>query len=140
MVAKKVDDRHDETGRTKSALQAMMLAERFLDSSEFIDASLAFDGFDFAPVACTASVRQERALLPSRMTVQAPQTPCSHPTWVPVRQRSWRRKSLSSVRASIVRVIYAPLTLTVIVFSLISLEAFRGSRGSRRREAFGKDA
>ena len=30
---------------------------------------------------------------PSSSTVQAPQTPCSQPTWVPVRARSSRRKS-----------------------------------------------
>src|ERR1700730_1030585 len=36
------------------------------------------------PSACTASSRQERTGLPSRRTVQQPQTPCSHPTWVPV--------------------------------------------------------
>ena len=33
---------------------------------------------------CTASVRQARAIIPSTVTVQAPQTPCSHPTCVPV--------------------------------------------------------
>jgi hypothetical protein len=37
-----------------------------------------------APSACTASVRHERAGRPSSSTVQAPQTPCSQPTWVPV--------------------------------------------------------
>ena len=37
------------------------------------------------PEACTAKVRQERPALPSISTVQAPQTPCSQPTWVPVR-------------------------------------------------------
>src|ERR1700730_7538057 len=36
------------------------------------------------PSACTASGRQERTGLPSKSTVQQPQTPCSHPTWVPV--------------------------------------------------------
>ena len=37
-----------------------------------------------APSACTASVRQARAGAPSISTVQAPQTPCSQPTCVPV--------------------------------------------------------
>ena len=50
------------------------------------------------PSACTASIRHERTGSPSTSTVQAPQTPCSQPTWVPVRPRSWRRKSASDVR------------------------------------------
>ena len=37
-----------------------------------------------APCACTASIRQDRTMSPSTRTVQAPQTPCSQPTWVPV--------------------------------------------------------
>ena len=37
-----------------------------------------------APRACTASIRQPRTMSPSSRTVQAPQTPCSQPTWVPV--------------------------------------------------------
>ena len=40
-----------------------------------------------APSALTASRRQERTGTPSSRTVQAPHTPCSQPTWVPV---SWR--------------------------------------------------
>src|SRR6266516_5914243 len=44
-----------------------------------------------APSAVTASSRQERTATPSSRTVQAPQTPCSQPTWVPVSRRSWRR-------------------------------------------------
>ena len=34
--------------------------------------------------ACTASIRQARTGSPSQRMVQAPQTPCSQPTWVPV--------------------------------------------------------
>ena len=34
----------------------------------------------------------ERAGSPSNRIVQAPQTPCSQPTCVPVSPRSWRRK------------------------------------------------
>ena len=56
-----------------------------------------------APSAITAKVRQERAVTPSIITVQEPQTPCSQPTWVPVRRRSSRRKSLSNRRGSTVR-------------------------------------
>ena len=52
------------------------------------------------PCACTANMRQARAVRPSISTVQAPHTPCSQPTWVPVRPSSWRRKSASVMRAS----------------------------------------
>ena len=38
------------------------------------------------PSALTASIRQERMGRPSINTVQAPQTPCSQPTCVPVRR------------------------------------------------------
>ena len=37
-----------------------------------------------APSHCTASIRQPRTISPSTRTVQAPQTPCSQPTWLPV--------------------------------------------------------
>mgnify|MGYP000314128424 CR=1 FL=1 len=39
-----------------------------------------------------------RALKPSNKMVHAPQTPCSHPTCVPVSRNSWRRKSASVMR------------------------------------------
>ena len=53
-----------------------------------------------APSHCTASIRQPRTTTPSTRTVQAPQTPCSQPTWLPVSARSSRRKSTSVLRAS----------------------------------------
>src|SRR2546427_7043439 len=49
-----------------------------------------------APSACTASIRHERAASPLTRIVQAPQMPCSQPTWVPVSARSSRRKSTSN--------------------------------------------
>ena len=66
------------------------------------------------PAACTASIRHERTARPSMMTVHAPQTPCSQPTWVPVRSRSSRRKSASVLRASTDPVRAAPFTVTVM--------------------------
>ena len=51
------------------------------------------------PCAWTANIRHERTGSPSTRTVHAPQTPCSQPTCVPVKPRSWRRKSLNRVRA-----------------------------------------
>ena len=43
-------------------------------------------------------MRQARAGAPSTRTVQAPQTPCSHPTCTPLRPNPPRRKSLRSRR------------------------------------------
>src|SRR5438552_3847379 len=65
-----------------------------------------------APSHWAASSRQARALQPSTRTVQAPHTPCSQPTWVPVRPRSSRRKSLSARRASTSRSTASPLTVS----------------------------
>ena len=45
------------------------------------------------PSACTANIKQPRVILPSTNTEHAPQTPCSHPRWVPVSSSSSRRKS-----------------------------------------------
>src|SRR5262249_4472088 len=53
-----------------------------------------------APLACTASIKQERIGSPLYNTVQQPQTPCSQPTCVPVNPSSWRKKSLKSRRGS----------------------------------------
>src|SRR5450756_2369989 len=64
--------------------------------------------------AVTANMRQERIGVPSIRTVQAPQTPCSQPTWVPVRRRSCRRKSDRSLRAGADAVCITPLTCSVI--------------------------
>src|SRR2546423_14862270 len=64
-----------------------------------------------APLACTASMRHDRAAAPSTSTVQAPHTPCSHPMWVPVRSRSSRRKSASVLRGSTVAARDSPLTV-----------------------------
>ncbi len=60
----------------------------------------SFDGFQLAPLACTANSRHERTGSPLNRIVQAPHTPCSQPTWVPVSPRSSRRKSVKSLRGS----------------------------------------
>src|SRR5215470_6121845 len=57
---------------------------------------------------------QERWGLPSTNTVQAPHTPCSHPTCVPVRLSSSRNNSLNWVRASTVAFTGCPLTVKLI--------------------------
>ena len=40
------------------------------------------------PSACTANIRHDRAVRPFSRIVQAPHTPCSQPTWVPVSRHS----------------------------------------------------
>src|SRR5450759_1451273 len=70
-----------------------------------------------APSACTANMRQERTASPFMMTVHAPQTPCSHPRWVPVSTQSSRRKSASVLRVSTVAWCAVPLTVNEIVRS-----------------------
>ena len=52
------------------------------------------------PLAWTASMRQDRTGSSSSCTVQAPQTPCSQPTFVPSDRGPCRRKSERSVRGS----------------------------------------
>jgi hypothetical protein len=64
-----------------------------------------------APSSCAARSRQLRALAPSTSTVQAPHTPCSQPTWVPVRASVSRRKSASDCRAGTSRATGQPLTV-----------------------------
>ena len=80
----------------------MALAERLLQRVQVLGVAEALDGEHLAPSAWTASIRQERTATPSTITVHAPQTPCSHPRWVPVSPSSSRRKSASVIRTSAV--------------------------------------
>ena len=84
--------------------------------------------------ADTASIRHERTGRPSTSTVHAPQTPCSQPTWVPVRPQSWRSASESSRRAGTRTAWVAPFTCrtTSCRSSLIGLTAAsRAARSTR---------
>ena len=77
---------HQHAGRAEAALQRVMLVERFLQRVHLPRALPSPSTVSTRqPSACTANIRQERTLSPSTSTVQAPQTPCSQPTWVPVR-------------------------------------------------------
>ena len=94
-------ERHQDAGGAEAALQRVMAAERMLQHREPARFGReAFDGAMRRASACTASIRQARAGAPSIWIVQAPQTPCSQPTCVPVAPSSWRRKSVSSMRGS----------------------------------------
>ena len=61
-----------------------------------------FDGLDGAAVRLAVGTRQAQTCSPSSSTVQAPQSPASQPTLVPVRPRSSRSVSASDAKASAV--------------------------------------
>src|ERR1700722_1257458 len=90
------------------------------------------------PSTCAANIRQERTAAPSTITVQAPHTPCSQPTWVPASKRSWRRKSFSSNRDSTLRRYGVPFTVTVISCrSALTARPFVRSRQRPNRQDAG---
>ena len=64
-----------------------------------------------APPQAPAKVMHERTGSPSTSSVQAPQTPCSHPRCVPVRLSVSRRKSARCRRGSTSAETARPLTL-----------------------------
>src|ERR1700760_211572 len=64
----------------------------------------------FLPFVCTANIRHERTGAPSTSTVQAPQTPCSQPTCVPVRPQFSRIVSANVLRCSTSTWCTAPFT------------------------------
>ena len=60
----------------------------------------ALDRADRAAVGLDGEQQAGAHRVAVELNVQAPQTPCSQPTWVPVRPASWRMKSESSRRGS----------------------------------------
>ena len=70
--------------------------------------------------ACTARVRQDRTISPFTRTVQAPQTPCSQPTCVPVRCRCSRRKSARLRRGRTCATTASPLTWSEIAIVVVT--------------------
>src|SRR5262245_47782768 len=90
----------------------------------------------WAPSTMTANVRHERMGSPSSRTVQAPHTPCSQPTWVPVSRRSWRSMSDSSRRAGTCADRVTPFTVTTTSWTSLGLGARvigRPPRGNKDR-------
>ena len=67
----------------------------------------------------TANIRHDRIGRPSTRIVQAPHTPCSQPTCVPVSPRSWRSASESSRRAGTETSWVTPLTDEAYVVELL---------------------
>ena len=73
-----------------------------------------------SPSTCTARIVQARAVCPLMLTVHAPQTPDSHPTWVPVSSNSIRKKSAKDIRGSTIFACNSPLTLNEMsLFSVV---------------------
>ena len=94
-----------------------------------------------APSAWTASIRHERTGSPSSRTVQAPQTPCSQPTCVPVRPSSWRRKSdEQQARLDLARVLAAVHRATRSRAAAAHAACCRRGRRPRAQRAHGEDA
>ena len=91
-----------------------------------------------ASCACTASIRQERTISPLTRTVQAPQTPCSQPTCVPVSCRCSRRKSARLSRGSTCASTRSPLTsseMDIGAVTPIPRHRDRGDQAAPRRIA-----
>src|SRR6202050_5440896 len=75
------------------------------------------------PSAWPASIRQEFTGLPSTITVHAPQSPTSHPSFAPVKSNWSRNIRNSVVSGGTVALRVLPLTLSVTV-TICSLQAF----------------
>ena len=90
-----------DPGRAEAALERVVALEGLLQRREHRVAGERLDGLDLGrrPPAPRAG-SSARTATPSSRTVQAPQTPCSQPTCVPVSPSRWRRKSVSSSRGS----------------------------------------
>ena len=93
--------RQDHSGRAKAALQPVRFAKCVLKDAEFARSRRnSFDRRNRVAVGLHREHEQERTGSPSSKTVQAPQTPCSHPAWVPTRSRSSLMASRRVLRGS----------------------------------------
>ncbi|OWK20273.1 hypothetical protein AJ88_32395 [Mesorhizobium amorphae CCBAU 01583] len=81
--------RDQQAGRADAALRRAMIEERGLQRRQF-SVGQAFDRDIAAPAADAAGIRQAQTGSPSTSTVQAPQSPASQPTLVPVSRKSSR--------------------------------------------------
>ena len=102
VLAQEAVERHQDAGGAEAALQRVMAPERLLQTPRAgrpTARGLRRCGSRSRRPARRASGRRAPACRRSA-TVQAPHTPCSQPTWVPVAPSWWRRKSVSSMRGS----------------------------------------
>ena len=83
MLAQVGVERHQDARGAEAALERVVLVEGGLQRPGARPSIVRTS----QPSAWTASVRHERTGSPSSCTVQAPHTPCSQPTFVPVSPR-----------------------------------------------------
>ena len=82
----------NHAGRAETALQAVGLAEGFLQRMQPALGRQALDGGDLGAVGLNGEQGvQDLTAWPSTTTVQAPQLLVSQPTWVPVRLSTSRK-------------------------------------------------
>ena len=93
------------------------------------------------PSACAAETRQEQTGCPSNKTVQAPQSPASQPTFVPVRPKRSRRTRDSRSAGGTATDTLRPLTTklrSACALGLGGLITLISDRSLRRRPALAK--
>ena len=114
MVGEEGSHGEDHARRAEPALERVALAERLLDRVERVAG--AAEPFDRGHVGALGLHGEEQAGAHGLAVEQdraAPQTPCSQPTWVPVRPRSSRKASTRFVRVATSSVTWPPLTTNV---------------------------
>ena len=114
-AGEQVGRRHQDPRRAEPALERVVPAERLLQRGERAALRERLDGVDPAAVGLDrehAAAAHGDAV--EKRRVQAPQTPCSQPTCVPVSPRRCRRKSVSSSRGSTASRTTRPLTVSSI--------------------------
>ena len=130
-----VGRRHQDPGRAEAALERVVAWKRLLQRRQRAVARPApRRSRSRRPSACTASMQAARGPRRRRArTVQAPQTPCSQPTCVPVSPSRWRRKSESRSRGSTVSRTRRPLTVSSIVHVALRIARSTSTPVSLRR-------
>ena len=95
-------ERHQDPRRAEAALQSRDCSRKASCNAESRPAPApGLRRYECPPLPPGPQARgRSGPARPSICTVQAPQTPCSQPTCVPVAPSTWRRKSLSSMRGS----------------------------------------
>ena len=118
-------------GRAEAALQPVVLVEGLLQRMELAAVGQALDRADLGAVGLHREHGARARRLAVDEIVHAPQMPCSQPTCVPVRPRSSRRKSTSSLRGSQRPSRVAPLTVRRTLTSSVMRGAARSGPPQR---------
>src|SRR5262249_31478259 len=91
----RVHRQHEETRRAEPALERMMLDECALHRVQLVAVGEAFDRADALALGLDREHQAGLTASSSRITVHAPQMPCSQPICVPVSPHSSRMTSTS---------------------------------------------